>query len=269
MIDVETGEILKTASSDCECSIEEVVVKTTKEVVAELVETSSPTVIETPGKVEHNWTDDFFNDESGHQPISAKDNKSIIDTSKTKTKKIYGIKIGLNFSSFNGSFSSDLLGTQKIRSGVSLGCFADYKMTEKISFRPELMFNVKGARYTQIRFYLHYLELTTVVKLKLRGRDTIEYNLLIGPYFSVITQSEYSLVSDDYNIEHDLQNTMNLLDWGAVLSFSIDFQAGKDRIFLELRSEHGLMHNGKLVPEYGLDNNAYNRVVALVLGIYI
>ena len=37
MIDVETGEILKTASADCECPIEEVVVKTTKEVVAELV----------------------------------------------------------------------------------------------------------------------------------------------------------------------------------------------------------------------------------------
>ena len=267
MIDVETGEMVATASADCECPIELVVVKSTKEVVADLVETSSPALKETPDKVEISNFDNFFNEESDNLPVFESVNKGIIDTSKANKQKLWGLKVGYNRAFFyRGRGGRRDIGT------FCIGGFYIFQKNDKFALQAEVFAIGKGTDYSNIKLDLIYVEFPVLAKFLLKKKGNTRYNFSAGPYFAINSRSLYYIDEDyfsDYNYYHD---DTNVLDFGYVLSFGIEFMAGKEIISIELRGSSGLVpvYDFKSsTPTYGLSGNERNSVISLITGFYI
>ena len=63
----------------------------------------------------------------------------------TAQSPVYGIKGGTNFSTILTDFESPL--EYKYKAGFQVGVFANFKITDKLFFQPELLYSLQGTKY--------------------------------------------------------------------------------------------------------------------------
>lgn len=90
----------------------------------------------------------------------------------------YGVRTGLNNSNLDfepdtGSFDN------AHRNGFTIGFFAEYKVTENLSFAPEIQYSAEGAKEEVIR--IEYIQMPLFLKYKLAER----LSLGLGPQISL------------------------------------------------------------------------------------
>ena len=148
----------------------------------------------------------------------------------------FGVKVGLNFSTFNNAdvFNPDT------RTGINFGLYGRYQWTTRISAKIELLYTNMGARSDQfdvannVSFKDYSINLDYIA-LPILGEFMIAdgLRLELGPYIGVLVTSQQSFksiqpsnstdVPDDLNPNSD---QANFIDVGIIAGATYHFPSG-------------------------------------------
>ncbi len=141
-----------------------------------------------------------------------------------------GVKGGLNLSTLNIDSKND----KNLKAGFHAGVFTKIPLTESFAIQPELLYSMKGVKYSfedniladgRANFNLNYLELP----VKLVFNLSEDFEIQFGPYVSYLINANVDTDADvlgfwkiDNNKELDRKN-YNALDYGLSLGLGFDF----------------------------------------------
>ncbi len=154
----------------------------------------------------------------------------------------FGVKGGLN--------SSTLLGVDGAKSliGVNLGGFVEFKVSDKFSVQPELLYSMQGVK-TDMELKLNYINIPVMVKYAVADK----FNLQVGPQIGFLMSANLDGV--------DYKDNLKSIDFGVNFGAGYDFTK---ETFLDLRYNLGLAQTQKsLDPGEAVAKNA---VIQLSLG---
>ncbi|MFP4093577.1 MAG: porin family protein [Cyclobacteriaceae bacterium] len=111
----------------------------------------------------------------------------------------FGVKAGLNFSTFNDDqfFRADM------RTRLHLGVFTRLRLTQRLSAKAELLYSMKGARADQFSIFEEYAVDLNYLTLPVMAEFALTENVLleIGPYIGVLLNSKQSFQNLNDNLE--------------------------------------------------------------------
>lgn len=120
----------------------------------------------------------------------------------------FGAKAGINIANMAGDDAEDL----DSRIAPYFGGFANISLSEKLSFQPELLLSMKGAKITDDYVVkLTYLDIPLMVKLNLTESFMLEAGPQIG--FNLAAKEEFD--GDDEDIKDAIKGTEFGLGFGA------------------------------------------------------
>ncbi len=154
-----------------------------------------------------------------------------------------GIKGGLNLCTLVGSDESRML------VGANLGGFVEIKTSEKLSFQPELLVSIQGARTDGYTKQLKYLYIPLMTKYKI----TENFNIQAGPQIGLLTSAKYN--------NYEVKDRYNSFDFGVNLGVGYELS---ENMFLEARYCKGLTQTQKDL--YPGDITTKNQVIQFSVG---
>ena len=141
----------------------------------------------------------------------------------------YGLKAGATLSDFSGDIEHN-----ERKLGFCGGLFLNYAVNEIFSVQPELLFVMKGTKHEQLEntaYHLTYFEIPVLVKLSLPTDAAFVPHAFVGPSFGFLMDA-----TEEYtNIENDVKDYFNSLDYGMVVGTGFDFMIGTGRLLLDFR----------------------------------
>lgn len=176
----------------------------------------------------------------------------------------FGIKGGLNFSSFSGSDAEDL--DFEGRTGYHLGLTAEIPLGSGFAVQPEVLYSTLGAKTNQLvldeatdaNFIVDYISVPVLIKYYLIGG----LNLEAGPQFSWNTKSEIDgdFSSNEVREEFDaIADETKSFDVGGAVGLAYDLPLG---LFAQARYIFGL---SEIYDTSDIKNNLIQLSVGLKL----
>lgn len=183
----------------------------------------------------------------------------------------FGAKVALNVASLTGDVedASSLIGYQ-------IGGFAEFKISDKFAFQPELMYSAQGVKtsyseaeggysYSEDSTYkLGYINIPLMAKYYLVPKFNLEFGPQIG--FLVSSKTEFDFTEnlggefDSGSESKDNKDNTSSIDFGLNLGAGFDFT---EKLSAGLRYNFGLS-NVNDVEEYNQDIK--NGVLSVSLG---
>lgn len=197
----------------------------------------------------------------------------------------FGVKGGLNLSSLNGDNSLDYWSGFKYKTGFHIGGIVEFKLSDKISIQPELLFSSQGYKSdVNIDFYFeqypdydeslsasqidekvtfNYLNLPIMGKLHFSEKFNLEFGPQIGFLMSAKTIAKDNLGEE---LKSDIKDSKSKIDLGLNLGVGYTF---KNSIFLNIRYNLGLTDVNDFDDEFSefIEVNK-NSVFSLSLGYF-
>ena len=157
-----------------------------------------------------------------------------------------GFKIGLNMSKYTGSDATNT----KTKSGLVLGGYITYSLSDIFALQPELQYTMKGAKG---EFYsaeyditidltdkLNYLEIPILAKFFVNTRSSVKPSFYAGPAISFLMSAKEKGEAQGVSAEVDIKDYIKSTDFGLIFGAGTDFLAGSGRITFDIRYEMGL-----------------------------
>ncbi len=103
---------------------------------------------------------------------------------------VFGIKVGLNFSTFNAAETLE----PDFQTDFHLGVFGRYQWTQRLSAKAELLYTSLGARADEFYTFSDYAINLDYLSLPILGELRVADNLRLelGPYIGVLVNSQQS-----------------------------------------------------------------------------
>jgi len=161
----------------------------------------------------------------------------------------YGAKAGLNLSTLTGDVGSYDV---KSKAGFHVGGFVEFKITDKFSVQPELLYSTQGAKFEYFSsdefsstsdkrdVKLGYLNVPIMAKYFVLPGFTIEAGPQIGFLLSAKNEFDYqSYITEQYNSsgEDDIKDDSKAVDFGFNVGLGYEFT---ENIFVQARYNLGL-----------------------------
>ena len=181
-----------------------------------------------------------------------------------------GIKIGVNSARLSGDDVEDWVGEGiQSRMGFCVGGFITFNITEVFAIQPEVLYTMKGAKYTEADFkivaQLTYLELPVLAKFSIPTQGNIKPIIFAGPAVALKLSGKWKETWDGETETYDLDE-MKGMDFGLVFGAGVDFGLGesvKGKLTVDLRYTLGLTNFAEIDEE---DVKAKNGVFSLMVG---
>ena len=129
----------------------------------------------------------------------------------------FGAKVGLNIASLSGDDVSDL----DSRASLHIGGVAEFEISEKFSFQPELLYSAQGAKISEdgfdATFKLDYINIPLIAKYYVTDGLSIE----AGPQVGFLLSSKLKVEFDGESETEDIED-MSSIDFG--LSFGLGYK---------------------------------------------
>jgi hypothetical protein len=174
----------------------------------------------------------------------------------------YGIRVGINNSNFNGSFSSE---DWSSKFGFHLGGFVEFKISNTFSVQPELDFSSQGANYEYSssninytynesgKYKLDYINLPILAKFYV----VEDVSILAGPQIGILIRSDnpYSVTensngfSDTYSDNRDINDLLK--STSINFSFGLNYKINES-FFLDTRYNLGVSN---IAEDYDVKNS--------------
>jgi TolB-like protein len=238
LIDVSTGQILKTAIEDCHCSIEKVLQESVKNVVLKLMSNN----------------------------ISTQQRSNVNDIEHT-------IKIGIKaggsfFLSKTDLFSGEDIPTinSESKKNISLsnfGLYFNYLINDYVSIQPEVVYNKRLNNYKcevegdashddglygrDVKFT--YISIPVNIKLNIINTKSIKPYILIGPSISVLVSKEIRETYPRYDVNWIIEK-MDKIEPEMTIGLGIDKLIGNKKIFINSIYSISLKNTSADVKEY-------------------
>jgi hypothetical protein len=125
----------------------------------------------------------------------------------------FGVKAGFNLSNLSG----DIEDTESLP-GFHAGIVADFKIGEKFSIQPELLYSLEGAKFSSgAEWRLYYLNLPVMAKYHISETFSLE----AGPQIGYLTNSDLSGAGSE-GLEEFLEEVSFGASLGAAFIFDIN-----------------------------------------------
>lgn len=163
-----------------------------------------------------------------------------------------GVKGGLNFPTLSGD-SRQLIGDQtKFRTDFYVGGYANYKITDQISFQPELLYSKQGAGIkttdnSNTKIVTHNINIPLMGRYEIMEGLNVEFGPQLGFLVSAKAKSE----------EGKTDTKVKITDNFKTFDFGLNFGAGykvTDELEINARFTKGLSNINNVFPE-GMNNN--------------
>lgn len=170
----------------------------------------------------------------------------------------FGLKAGVNITNLGGDADD-----YDARIAPYFGGFASFAISEKLSFQPELLYSMKGAKssYTEEEegielkveetLKLTYLDIPLMFKYNVGGR----LNLQAGPQVSLLLSAknkyEGKAMGISFSTEEDLKDGFKGLDFGLGFGLGYDFGA----IGIDAKYNLGLSNIADSEGDFKVTNN--------------
>jgi hypothetical protein len=162
----------------------------------------------------------------------------------------FGAKVALNIATLTGDAEdvSSIVGFQ-------IGGFAEFKISDKFSIQPELLFSTQGAQVQsegdEVDFNLSYLNIPVMAKYYATPKLSFE----LGPQIGFLTSAKGKTMGVSVDIDDFFKSTDFGLNFGAGYDFTNKFSAG-------VRYNLGLSN----IAEDSGDESIQNSVFSISLG---
>ena len=134
----------------------------------------------------------------------------------------FGAKVALNVASLTGDVedASSLVGFQ-------IGGFAEFKISEKFAFQPELMYSAQGGKETfqeggsdiDVTTKLGYINIPLMAKYYVAEKFSLE----AGPQIGFLTSAKNKFEGGGESLEVDVKDSTSSVDFGLNLGAGYDF----------------------------------------------
>ena len=171
----------------------------------------------------------------------------------------FGIKGGLNYSSFMDNNDDDIPTDYKGQIGFHLGGFAKFKLSGKISIKPELVYSLQGSNFTINGSDLNIVSQDDIFVTSIDGeiKESIilipiilEYklnkklNLEFGPQFGYSLNRDVEYDNNPFNFIGFLRNDdEETFEIGIALGFGYELS---DDLGVSLRYNYGIIERQNL-----------------------
>jgi hypothetical protein len=181
----------------------------------------------------------------------------------------FGIKAGLNVASIGGEDAGDF----DSRTGIAIGGFLAYPLSNMFYIQPELLYTMKGATQTQTfggveytgTLKLNYLEIPVLGKLIIPMKNpTMKPMVYVGPSLAFKISSKLHLKGGDLDDQDDYEGIKST-DLGFVVGGGVGFPVGSNTLGVEIRYDFGLTS----IDDSGDDANIKNNVLMLMVSFEI
>lgn len=179
-----------------------------------------------------------------------------------------GAKVGLNVA--NTNFTGESVPSMSSVANLHVGGFAEFNISKKVSFQPELLYSMQGSKFSQAvvlnetvyntnnTFKLSYINVPLMFKYYPQEKFYFE----TGPQIGFLTSSKLEVEVSNYGTNtQDAKELFESLDFG--LNFGLGYNFTK-RITSNVRYNFGLTNIAK--TESGDDTTINNRVFSVSLG---
>jgi opacity protein-like surface antigen len=174
----------------------------------------------------------------------------------------FGLKGGINLSSFSGDIED---ASSKV--GFQVGGFAEFKLTDKFSIQPELLYSTQGAKFeeSEVNYFsketikTNYLNVPVMAKYYVANKFSVE----AGPQIGFLLSAKYKWEEVDYG--EKTSGTDDAKDDIKSVSFGLNVGAGYDfteNVSVGVRYNFGLSN----ISDFDSDAKIHNNVVSLSVG---
>jgi opacity protein-like surface antigen len=184
----------------------------------------------------------------------------------------FGAKVALNVASLTGDVedASSLVGFQ-------IGGFAEFKISEKFAFQPELMYSAQGGKEsvfedfgagdtytTDSKYKLSYLNIPVMAKYYATPKLSIEFGPQVGFLLSAKKDVNFTETFEGISVSGsgsvDIKDSTSSVDFGVNLGAGYDFT---ENISAGLRYNLGLSN---IVDSNDSNSSVKNGVLSVSLG---
>lgn len=148
---------------------------------------------------------------------------------------MFGVKGGLNLANLTGSDVNNA----SIKTGIDVGVFLTYDISDIFAVEPELLFSMKGAKSDSASvtgsWKVNYIEIPILLKAKLPTDGKIKPCIYVGPGIGFLMSSK---ISDD--IEIDMKDFTKSTDITLIAGAGVSYMMEKGALSFEARYEVGL-----------------------------
>jgi hypothetical protein len=147
----------------------------------------------------------------------------------------FGVKAGLDLANLTGSDVND----SSIKTGIDVGGFMIYDISDIFAVEPELLFSMKGAKRDSASvtesWKINYIEIPILLKAKLPTDGKIKPCVFVGPGIGFLLSSK---VSD--GTETDLKDFTKSTNITLIAGLGVSYMMEKGALSFEARYEVGL-----------------------------
>ena len=136
----------------------------------------------------------------------------------------FGVKAGVNLATISG----DDVGNVDGRTSFHIGGVVEFKISEKFSFQPGLLYSAQGAESSdeefggQEKIELDYLNLPLIAKYYVTEGLSFE----AGPQIGFLLSSKYIYELEGSEVSEDLKDETNSIDFGINLGLGYKLESG-------------------------------------------
>ena len=164
-----------------------------------------------------------------------------------------GVKAGVNFS--NVSFDPEDEECCDPRVGFAVGLFTTVGVTDAVSFQPEFLYSMKGAKFSEgdEELKIDYFEIPLLLRADFTTSGNIRPFVLIGPSLGFKLNAKIDEDGEEVDIDDDVEG----FDLGLAIGGGLQFGRGS----IEARYTHGLSD-----ADQDDESEARHRVFSVLVG---
>ncbi len=146
----------------------------------------------------------------------------------------FGVKAGLNIASLNITDPSRDTYDLKPKFGFSIGVFAEFDFSDKLSFQPELLFSTQGAKvesssnnysFKGIKKY-NYINIPLMAKYSINRSFNIQAGPQVGFLLSADQEDTFTFNGTSNTLKSDIKDFLNTLDFDVSVGFGYKMNNG-------------------------------------------
>lgn len=183
---------------------------------------------------------------------------AFMSVSAQETK--FGVKAGVNLSTLTGDAED-----AKSLVGFHVGGFAEFKLTDKFSIQPEILYSTQGAKSEgsglgfsfEDKTHLSYLNIPVMAKYYVAEKFSLEAGPQIGFLLSAKAKSEGSFDGESFSEDVDVKDGYESIDFGVNFGAGYDFT---ENLSVGLRYNLGLSNIAKVEDgeNYKINNSVFS-----------
>ncbi len=156
-----------------------------------------------------------------------------------------GIKAGVNLANLSGSDIEDT----EMKTGLAVGGFITYGFSEMFAVQPEVLFMMKGAKFTETdpffgdvtgKFKFNYIEIPVLVKVMIPTSGKVKPNIFAGPAVGFLMSADLEAEALGVSAEVDIKDEIKSIDFGLAFGAGVGFEITQGTITLDARYTLGL-----------------------------